>query len=333
MSLSEAPRGAPAPAHGSDRSFARPVVVLSKCLEVEACRYNAQIVRSHFVRRLDPWVDFVPVCPEVEIGLGVPRDPIRLVQIDGATRLVQPSTGRDLTDAMDAFAASFLDGLTDVDGFLLKNRSPSCGIKDVKVYAGLAKAPPVGKEPGQFGRRVLERFPGLIVEDEGRLHDPAIRAHFLTVLFLRAELRAIRERARMRDLVEFHTINKLLLMAYDQRGLRALGNIVANRERLPFDAVLGAYLDQFDATVARMPRRSAVVNVAQHAFGYFSKALNARERQYFLDLLERYRTRRAGLTSITSVLTAWIARFDEPYLSTQSFFEPYPRPLAVMDEV
>lgn len=329
----EAAHGAPAPTQGVDRVLPRPSVLLSKCLEVEACRYNGQMVRSDLVRRLEPFVELITVCPEVEIGLGVPRDPIRLVQIDGATRLYQPATERDVTDAMDAFADTFLTGLDTVDGAILKSRSPSCGIKDVKVYGAPANAPPVGREAGLFGARVLDRFPASAVEDEGRLRHPSLRAHFLTSIFTRAVFRTVRATGRMRDLVSFHATYKLLFMAYDQDAMRALGSIVANHERARPEAVLQRYGEGIEHVLRRPPRRASVVNVAQHAFGYFSDRLAPAERRYFLDLLERYRTGRAGLASLLAVLGAWIVRFDVSYLATQAFFEPFPRPLAVMDEV
>lgn len=330
---SEATRGAPAPSHGEARTFARPAVVLSKCLEMEACRFNGQLVRSDLVRRLDPWVDFVTVCPEVEIGLGVPRDPVRLVRIDGASRLLQPATERDVSDDMDRFATGFLEDLAVVDGFLLKSRSPSCGIKDVKVYAGPEKAPPVGKEAGRFASHVLARHPHAAVEDEGRLRNPTLRAHFLTKIFTRAEFRAVRRSGAMRELVAFHATHKLLFMAYDQHAMRALGKLVGNQERRSFDEVAQAYANGLDALLAKPPKRTAVVNVVQHAFGYFSEDLTARERRYFLDLLERYRTGLAGLSPVLAVLGGWIARFDQTYLAEQSLLEPFPRPLAVIDEV
>ena len=120
--------------------WAKPVVVLSRCLEYEPVRYNAQVIPYDFVRQLEPWVTFVPVCPELEIGLGVPRDPIRIVSIDGDARLIQPTTDRDVTREMHQFSESFLASLGDVDGFLLKNRSPSCGIGDVKIHQGLSES-------------------------------------------------------------------------------------------------------------------------------------------------------------------------------------------------
>lgn len=309
------------------RPFPRPTLVMSKCLEVEACRYNGQLVRAPVVLQLMPFVDLQAVCPEVEIGLGVPRDPIRLVAIQGAIRLVQPTTEQDVTAAMTAFNDGFLGSLVDIDGFVLKSRSPSCGIKDTKIYAGDDGSQPSSRGPGMFGGAVLERFPQAAVEDEGRLTNFRIRHHFLTKLFMNAALRAVRDGGRMAELVQFHAEHKLTLMAHHQEHMRALGRIVANSERKPFRDVVGAYRDTLTAALERPARSTSNINVMQHAFGYFSKALAAAEKRHFLALLEEYRIGRAPLSAPLALLQSWIERFDEPYLRQQRYFEPYPRDL------
>jgi len=170
------------------KAFPKPNVIVSKCLGFEACRYNGQVIRDDFVRKLEKHVNYIPVCPEVEIGLGVPRFPVRIVR-SGPTRLIQPSTNRDLTGLMNEFSERFLAGLRDVNGFILKHRSPSCGVKDVRIYPSAEKSAPLGTGPGFFGGNVQERFPGLAIEDEGRLKSYTIREHFLTKLFTLTSLR------------------------------------------------------------------------------------------------------------------------------------------------
>ena len=215
-------------------SFPRPRLVLSKCLELEACRYNGVSIRAPLVRRMEPFVELLAVCPEVEVGLGVPRDPVRLVRNDRGKApeaapylMVQPSTGRNLTAAMTSFSTTFLDAVEPVDGFLLKSRSPSCGIKDTKIYTDPAtekgQAMPVEKGSGLFAAAVLERFGDRAIEDEGRLTNFRIRHHFLTKLFTLARLRAVAASGRMKELVGFHARHKLLLMAYHQTAMRAHG--------------------------------------------------------------------------------------------------------------
>ncbi len=302
----------------------RPHVVVSRCLGFDHCRYNGLTIRSDAVDAMVPHVDFIPVCPEVEVGLGIPRDPVRILRQDGVDRLVQPSTGRDVTDDMHRFSGSFLGSLEVVDGFILKNRSPSCGITDVKVYARAEKAPAIGRTAGMFGREVLGRFGDLPVEDEGRITNFRIREHFLTTVFASAALRRVEASGQMKELVGFQTRNKLLLMSYSQTALRTLGRIVANAERKPFPQVAAAYRAQLLKALGRPPRKTSAVNVAQHAFGYVSKHLTAAERQYFLNALSRYRDGRVPLSVPVGLLGAWVVRFDIEYLAQQTFFAPYP---------
>lgn len=308
-------------------SWPRPRLVLSKCLELEACRYNAQTIRSGVVRALEPWAEFVATCPEVEVGLGVPRDPIRLVRIEDRTHLVQPSTAKDLTDAMESFSRRFLDGLEDIDGFLLKSKSPSCGIDQIKVYAAPENAPPVDKQPGLFAAAVLERFPSAPVEHEGRLTNLRLRDHYLTRIFAHAELRACRTVGTIGALVEFQARQKLTLMAHAPDLQRELGRLVANQDGLPAEEVFDGYQALFVRALARQPRPGTHVNVIQHAQGYFKDGLTAAEKRHFLGLQEEYRQGRVGRGALLAVLQSWVHRFGESYLAEQSYLAPYPREL------
>lgn len=316
--------------------FPRPVVVISGCLEFEACRYNAQRIPFDLVGELEPFVRYVPICPEVEIGLGVPREPIRLVQLkktngvsdtDPEVGLVQPATGADVTKDMLDFSDRFLSSLDEVDGFILKNRSPSCGIHGVKVYHGPDSSSTAFRSPGLFAGRVVETHPGLAIEDEGRLRNYRIREHFLTKLFALAALRLVEESGRMGELVRFHARHKFVLLANHQAELRALGRIVANPERLPFDQVVGAYRERFGNALRQAPRYTSVVNVLEHGAGYFKDRLEPREKSFFRSQLQRYREGRAPLSAVVSLVHSWAVRFEEEYLLEQVFFQPYPEAL------
>jgi len=164
---------------------------VSRCLGFEACRYDARVLQSDVVARLEPHVRFVPVCPELEIGMGVPRDPIRIVTAPGVHRLLQPETGSDLGPAMESFARDYLDGLarTGVDGFVLKSRSPSCGVGTTKIFPDTETEEHVALGSGFFAAAVLARFPGAAVADEVQLADRSARAGFLERLFRNAAMR------------------------------------------------------------------------------------------------------------------------------------------------
>lgn len=306
------------------RAFHKPTIVVSKCLEFEPVRYNGQVIPDPFVRKLIPMVDFIPVCPEVEIGLGIPRKPVRVVLQDGEMRLIQPGTGLDVTDKMQTFSHNFLSDLPPADGFILKSRSPSSGIKDVKYYPGLEKVAAVEKGPGFFGGAVLKRFPHLAVEDEGRLTNFAIRETFLTRVFAWADFRAARKMGRMRDLVDFHSRHKYLLMAFNQKRLKELGRITANADRRDPDQVFADYEAVLGPAFSTPLRRSSIINVTMHMQGYFSKGLTAREKKYFAEALQKYRDGNLPLSAVLTLLRSWSARYEEEYLEAQTFFEPFP---------
>jgi uncharacterized protein YbgA (DUF1722 family) len=233
---------------------------------------------------------------------------------------------------MREFSRGFLDGLKEVDGFILKNRSPSCGFTDVKVYAGPEKGASIGRTAGFFGGAVLEKFGDRAVEDEGRLLNLNIREHFLMCVFAFARFRTVQESASMHDLVRFHASNKLLLMAYSQTKLRELGRIVANADGKKMGTVLELYGKCFREAFHKPPRHASPINVLMHTLGYFKKDLSAREKRHFLEVLEAYRHGRTPLSSAVSILRSWVMRFESEYLREQTLFMPFPEELMALDD-
>jgi len=304
--------------------FVKPNVVISNCLELSACRYNGQVVKDDFVKKLAKHVSYIPVCPEVAIGLGTPRFPIRIVSQRNQSRLIQPATGMDVTNKMVDFTKQFFDKLRDIDGFILKFRSPSCGMKDVRIYASAEKSAAIGKTSGLFGGAVIQKFGGLAIEDEGRLRSLRIREHFLTKLFTLARFRFVKEKAKISALANFHAACKFLLMAYSQQELRILGNIVANHEKREISEVLEKYEAHLKKAMENPPKRTANINTLTHILGYFSRNLTAKEKQFFLETVELYREGRVPFTSTITLLKGWSVRFQNEYLLDQFLFEPYP---------
>ena len=307
--------------------FPRPTVVISRCIDFDSCRYNGQVIRASLREELEPHVQLEPICPELEVGLGVPRDPVRIVIAAGSERLVQPSTGRDLTASMRAFAHRYLGTVSEADGFILKSRSPSCAVLDARRYRGGDGQVPAGTGPGMFAATVRERFPDAAIEDESRLNDLRLREHFLTKLFALAGLRAVAATGLVAELDGFHARNKLLLMAYGQTRMRALGEILENPDRAGFTDVARSYREQLAAALARPARVPANVNVLMQAFGHCSQHLLAAEKTHFLDLLEGYRHSRLPLSALQSVLSSWAARLGVHYLAGQTFLAPFPAAL------
>ena len=308
--------------------LARPRIVVSRCLGFDSCRWNGAMIPDDFVEALKPFVEYHTLCPESDIGLGVPRNPVRIVSSSGSLRLVQQGTNRDVTEDLLAFADRSLTALGEVDGFILKSRSPSCGIKDSRVYPGMEKAAALRSSAGIFGGEVLRRFPNLAIEDEGRLNNDRIWDHFLKRVFTFAKFRELKKTAQMRDLVQFQAENKLMLMSYGQVELRNLGRIVANRKGYPLDVTKGEYEKHLQIAMTKIPRDTANINVLMHAMGFFSERISREEKEFFLDVLDKYRLERIPLSVPVSLVKSWTIRFDQEYLKPQTFLNPYPDELS-----
>ncbi|MBN1871624.1 MAG: DUF1722 domain-containing protein [Candidatus Omnitrophica bacterium] len=308
--------------------FPKPNIFSSKCLGFAKCRWNGEIIQEGFIDKLKPHVKFITTCPEYEIGLGIPRDPIRIVLKQNAYRLMQLNTERDLTERMNGFVSEYLASLKEIDGFILKDRSPSCGIKEVKVYPGLEPSSSIKKTSGFFGEGVLKRYPHAAVETEARLNNFTIRGHFLTKVFTSAKFRQVKAGQKMKDLVQFHAENKFLLMAYSQKELKVMGNIVANRSGKGMGELLESYELSLRKALDSMPKFTSAINVLTHALGYFSKKLASQEKRFFLNSLEEYRREQVPLSVPVNLIYSYIIRFKEEYLKQQTFFKPYPEDLS-----
>ncbi|NIP30664.1 MAG: DUF1722 domain-containing protein [Candidatus Dadabacteria bacterium] len=306
-------------------SFPKPVVVLSNCLEYETCRYNGAVIPDNFVRNLEPYVTYKMVCPEVGIDLGVPRDPVRIISEDGKKILVQPSTNKDLTKKINSFSRKYVKSLGDeVDGFILKSGSPSCGIKNAKIYETKGKGSVVGKTNGFFTNIVLSKLSGLAIEDEGRLKNFNIRDHFLTKLFTLARFRHIKKRKSIKDLIEFHSTHKLLFMSYNQNKMREIGKIIGSYNKKNLNNIINSYQSSLFDCLTKMPRKTSFINSLMHCLGYFSNNLKSREKSFFLEQLQSYRNNKIPVSALLIVLRAWSIKYEQEYLLKQVFFEPYP---------
>lgn len=311
--------------------FPFPKIIISKCLGFFPCRWNGIMISSPIIDSLKPFVEFHPVCPELEIGLGVPRHPIRIIEKKGNHFLIQPATGKDLTEIMTRFSHKYLNSIDEVDGWILKSRSPSCGIKNVKIFTDLENNKPKGRGRGFFGREVLNFYPLSAVEDEGRLKNFRIREHFFTKIFTKARFRKINK--SMPALIKFHSNHKLLLMSYNQETLRRMGKITANTEKKVFNEVISTYGNLLEQTLALPPRSTSNINVLMHALGFFSKKLSSREKAYFLDVINQYKLGKIPLSVPVTLLKSWIIRFNEPYLKNQTFFQPFPDELNSLSDL
>jgi uncharacterized protein YbgA (DUF1722 family)/uncharacterized protein YbbK (DUF523 family) len=306
------------------KSFIKPNVIISKCIEFDRCRYNAQMISSDFVKKLKPHFNFITVCPEVEIGLGIPRSSVRVVLTNKKKELIQSKSNKNLTREMNNFSKNFFKNIDNLDGFILKSRSPSCGIKDVKIYPTKEKSAPIYRESGFFGEYVLNKYSDFAIEDEARLRNPAIREHFLRKIYTLCNFKKVKNSYKINDLIDFHSENKFLFMSYSQKHLKILGQIVANYKKLDIDDLFGKYEQNLYLIFSRGARCTNNINVLQHTFGYVSKNLNVDEKKMFLDIILDFRENRIPLSVPLNLIKSWILRFNVDYLRNQTFFEPYP---------
>lgn len=315
----------------------KPKVLISKCIEHESCRYDGSMISSDFVKRIKEYVSFVTVCPEVFIGLTIPRESIRMVFDDASQqkKLLSYINGIDHTQKMHTFAHDFSENIKNqgIHGVILKSRSPSCGIKEVKMYPGIGKVAALTiKSEGFFGGAVIEHNPHLPVEDEGRLLNYDIREHFLTQIYTLARFERVKEKSSLGELVKFHSEHKYLLMAYNQAKQKELGVIVANLSKEKTDVVIHMYEALLKVALFKPLKKGRNTNMILHMFGYVSEHLSNGEKAFFLDQLSLYNENKKPFSVIMTILYGWAIRFDTKYLLNQKIFEPYPiEILDVMD--
>ena len=219
------------------------------------------------------------MCPEVEIGLGTPRDPIRIYLQDERKSLYQPGTRKHLTQDMNAFSGRFLASLEEVDGFILKAKSPSCAITDAKIFPSPASTGHIAQGSGLFAGAALEKFSKRAFVDEAGLNEPGVRAGFLTKIFTLAGFREVKKSGRAARLVRYHAENKLLFMAYHQETMREMGRIAANHENRAFGEVVSAYESALLRLLAHPPARASYVNALAHAMGHFIRKNRAEKKR------------------------------------------------------
>ena len=303
-------------------------VGVSRCLMGESVRFDGGHCRDRFLTdRLGHLVEFVSACPEAELGLGVPRPAMRLEAADGGPRLVQPRTGRDLTDSMRAHSEARLPELGELDGFILKKGSPSCGMERVKLYSG-----PSGHKGGVglFAAALMAARPLLPVEEDGRLNDPTLRLRFIERLYAHNRWRVARHQGLTRGrLVAFHTAHKLLLLAHDEVRYRDLGAWLGRAGSMPDRDLFDGYEERFLSALDRPARASGHVNVLEHAFGHLKRLVSTDDRRALRRSVQDYRRGLLPLHAPMSLLRFHVSKYDVDYLAGQLYLEPHPMELAV----
>lgn len=308
---------------------------ISSCLLGEKVRWDGGHKHQHFLTdTMGPFVTYVPVCPEVEIGLGIPRETIRLQQGSEGVRLVGTKSGADHTQAMREWAAGRLEEIAGLGlcGCVLKKDSPSCGMERVRICSG--KGMPEKSGRGLFAEALLARFPLLPVEEEGRLNDPWLRENFLERVFAYRRLCGLFAAPwRVGDLVAFHSREKLFLMAHHPPAYSALGRLVASAKGRPRGQVEGGYREGFMTGLKHLATVKKNTNVLQHMAGYFKHVLGAEEKAELHGAIEDYRRGLVPLVVPLTLLRHYVRLHKVAYLAGQSYLEPHPKELMLRNHV
>ena len=302
---------------------------ISTCLLGESVRYDGGHKLDRWLRdTLGRFVEFVPVCPEFECGLGVPREPMRLVGDPADPKLVTIQTHVDLTSRMKKWAARRVRELEreDLCGYVFKAKSPSSGMERVKVYD--AHGVPSKRGVGLFARAFMDHFPMLPVEEDGRLHDAALRENFIERIFVYHRWRQVGKSRGA--LAAFHTVHKLLLMAHSPKHYRELGRLVAERASA---GQCGRYLALLTEAMKLKATVRKNVNVLQHVLGYFKKQLTPDEKQEALEIIGRYRDGHVPLIVPITLLNHFVRKYDQPYLKAQVYLNSHPYELQLRNHV
>jgi uncharacterized protein YbgA (DUF1722 family)/uncharacterized protein YbbK (DUF523 family) len=299
---------------------------ISACLLGQNVRYDGGHKLDRFLTEtLGKYVEYVPVCPEVECGLPVPRESMHLEGDPASPRLVTTHSKQDLTERMVRWARKRVVELEKegLNGFIFKSNSPSSGFERIKVYN--EKGMPVKKGVGVFARIFRNHFPLLPVEDEGRLHDPELRENFIARVFTLKRWREASAGKESRGtLVDFHTRHKFLIFAHSPKHYRRMGTLVARAQGFPlrelYQQYQGLLLESLQLKTT--PKKNA--NVLQHLLGYFKKSLSPDEKQELLEIIDHHRQGRVPLMVPLTLINHYVRKYDPPYLKQQIYLHPHP---------
>lgn len=322
--------------HAAGERSSRPIRIgISACLLGERVRFDGGHKRDAFLTEtFGRFVEWVPVCPEVECGLGTPRETMRLVRGEAGLRLVTGKSGVDLTARMERFSRSRVSALAaeDLCGYVLKKDSPSCGLERVKIYEGSGTSTRTGR--GLFAAALLDAYPYLPVEEEGRLVDPRLRDNFVERVFAYWRLRGLfAARWTVGNLVRFHSSHKLLLLAHSTDAYRQLGRLVAGARGLPRREVEQRYVEGFMQALARLATVRTHTNVLQHMAGYFKDRLDAASKRELADTIGDYRRGLVPLVVPLTLLGHHVRMHDVTYLADQAYLQPHPKELMLRNHV
>ncbi|MGC8853453.1 MAG: YbgA family protein [Halothiobacillaceae bacterium] len=312
-------------------------VGISSCLLGEEVRFDGGHKRDNYIiRTLGQFFHFVPFCPEMAIGLGTPRQSLRLIKIDGVVR-VRGNKDHDLdvTDALRTTGRAQAERHPELCGYILKSKSPSCGMERVTLYEGWTNdRPPEKKGVGQFAEVFMNARPELPCEEEGRLGDPILRDNFITRVFtLHRWRRMVHEGLSAAALLDFHTRHKLLILAHHPQTYTALGRLLANLRQVDLEPLAADYLLTLMRGLKHIASRGKNANVLQHLAGYLRDELDGGDREELARIIDDYREGRVPLIVPITLLRHHFRRHPHPYVAGQVYLEPHPPELMLRNGV
>lgn len=298
----------------------KPKIVVSECLYGTKCRYDGQGYNDKVIQSLKDYVDIQTVCPELAIGLSIPREPIRIEmnKENEEYRLIDYNSKNDYTNQMTEFSEEFINGLDDIDGFILKSRSPTCGLKDAKVYYRGNKCSIRSNENGFFSQKIIDKYDYLPIENEGRLKNYNIRDNFFTRIFFINNLK------NNKNIIEFHKNNLLLLKSYDEESTNEVSNIL-NENRM--EDQVHQYKEKVLNIVSNQRKKENKLSIIIKVFEKYKNMLNEEEINMFNGLIESYENQRIPFSTLEVVIKMYATRFKDKDILNQTFFYPYPENL------
>lgn len=310
-------------------------VGISTCLLGERVRFDAGHKRDRYITDiLGKYFQFIPVCPELEVGMGVPRESVRLVGDSNAPCMIGVKSGEDWTERMNTYSNERVQQLAsyNLSGYILKSDSPSCGMERVRVYN--EKGMPAKKGRGLFADVYIKHFPLVPVEEEGRLNDAGLRENFIVRVFCYHRFQYFRSRRFSRgDLVEFHTAHKYLLLAHSPKHYKELGRLVANAKLHKPQKLLDTYGQLFMEALKIKTTYKKNVNVLKHILGFLRDHLTADEKHDILNTISDYHNRLVPLVVPVTLLSHYIRKNNVEYIKNQIYLSPHPKELILRNHV
>ncbi|MES9846679.1 MAG: DUF523 and DUF1722 domain-containing protein [Candidatus Sedimenticola sp. PURPLELP] len=310
----------------------KPLIGVSACLIGEKVRYDGGHKRDSFITgSLKRHVRFVTVCPETAIGLGVPRPTIRLVgKITRPRALGVKDPERDVTDRLELFSNQQMESYRGLNGFILKKNSPSCGMSRVKIYPQEIGGCAQRKGAGIFARILMEHYPDLPIEEEGRLNDPVLRENFINRVYVHQRWEQLLESGlTAASLIDFHSRHKYLVMAHSQAAYQRLGRLLSDLSGNRAEETAQRYFRELMQALKQRVSRKRHVNVLQHIMGYLKRNIEPADKTELVECIERYRRQEIPLVAVLTLMKHYFRHHPDPYMMGQIYLQPHPEQLGL----